>query len=811
LALVISALKHQKIPFTPFSLKRAIENTARQIENVEKLAQGYGLIQVNESFEYSKKTAEISHLRLDVKFPQRNNARGLYVRDAWEFNSLIEKNMEVLPIFSKSISNTDKVQFEIKLNVKCTIPGVKVAEHLVLMAESRTMKVSADPSLFPEGKLVHGEILFTDSAKPEHGALLRVPLTFIKPATLKEHTLQSSAPIKFTPGHIERRFINVPEHATWAEVTVQANKFENNKLMLIVAYPYLKQWSSRNVDETYFWIQGDEKYVWPIRVHGGQPLELDIGQSWSSIGSSGDVNFKVEFHGVNVPPQLHLGPGDKLVRCDVATHLREEEIAPTAKLGVIRKTLRPTSSQIKTACPDRDVDMDGQQIYEMTLSYTYEHVNETSYKVITRVVGLSEYLYESPHEAQFWMVFDQNKKLIAKGDAWPKAFAVPAKGTYTVRVLMRSVSSKTLESMKDWPLFVDIQVPKDKQVAVDIFTTFDGALTGGAKVKTVKMAKGRVNTLWFKAPEDSAVSSLSAEKGDLLLGRVSWKKLEGEEPAMYGGQGINLHEGETAISFTYSVNGKSNSSSSSAQKFVPDAKKSALENHIDFLASESLQYALKLSADKDFDGAKAVLGSLKIDKETQPGLHLNYLHALVKVAVAEKSAKDEVSLNEAVISAADNLIAAVDTTKLAAYKNAKDPAIAGFDAKLWALTDTVYTDALYLKANALLETLLAKEKQNELTNEDKETYNKLYDALKKQFPTLESDGKYAKFVVFSEKFSGRLFSAMAVLLKKWNSPLNKEALSTIITLLEQSGMTDAAQYYRKLCLVSFPEKYPLLA
>lgn len=139
LALVISALKHQKIPFTPFSLKRAIENTARQIENVEKLAQGYGLIQVNESFEYSKKTAEISHLRLDVKFPQRNNARGLYVRDAWEFNSLIEKNMEVLPIFSKSISNTDKVQFEIKLNVKCTIPGVKVAEHLVLMAECKSI------------------------------------------------------------------------------------------------------------------------------------------------------------------------------------------------------------------------------------------------------------------------------------------------------------------------------------------------------------------------------------------------------------------------------------------------------------------------------------------------------------------------------------------------------------------------------------------------------------------------------------------------------------------------------------------------
>ena len=91
---------------------------------------------------------------------------------------------------------------------------------------------------------------------------------------------------------------------------------------------------------------------------------------------------------------------------------------------------------------------------------------------------------------------------------------------------MRSVSSKMLDSMKDWPLFVEVQVPKDKPISVDIFSTFDGALTGGTTIKTVKMAKGRVNTLWFKAPEDSAVSSLSADKGDVLLGRVIWKKLE---------------------------------------------------------------------------------------------------------------------------------------------------------------------------------------------------------------------------------------------------------------------------------------------
>ena len=44
--LVMSGLKAQGIEFTPFSIRRALENTAQPIENVEKLAQGHGLIQV---------------------------------------------------------------------------------------------------------------------------------------------------------------------------------------------------------------------------------------------------------------------------------------------------------------------------------------------------------------------------------------------------------------------------------------------------------------------------------------------------------------------------------------------------------------------------------------------------------------------------------------------------------------------------------------------------------------------------------------------------------------------------------------------
>ena len=45
-ALVLSALKAQGVSYSPSSVQRALENTALNIDTVEKFALGHGLIQV---------------------------------------------------------------------------------------------------------------------------------------------------------------------------------------------------------------------------------------------------------------------------------------------------------------------------------------------------------------------------------------------------------------------------------------------------------------------------------------------------------------------------------------------------------------------------------------------------------------------------------------------------------------------------------------------------------------------------------------------------------------------------------------------
>lgn len=57
-ALLISGLKQKDIQYSPFSIKRAISETATKLDYVDQFAQGNGLLNVDKAFDHLVKYAD---------------------------------------------------------------------------------------------------------------------------------------------------------------------------------------------------------------------------------------------------------------------------------------------------------------------------------------------------------------------------------------------------------------------------------------------------------------------------------------------------------------------------------------------------------------------------------------------------------------------------------------------------------------------------------------------------------------------------------------------------------------------------------
>ena len=67
--------------------------------------------------------------------------------------------------------------------------------------------------------------------------------------------------------------------------------------------------------------------------------------------------------------------------------------------------------------PGRDTLPDQRQIYCIELVYTFNQ--SKAGEVMPDLSLISDLLYESPYEAQLWMLYDSNKQLLCSGDAYP--------------------------------------------------------------------------------------------------------------------------------------------------------------------------------------------------------------------------------------------------------------------------------------------------------------------------------------------------------------------------------------------------------
>eukprot|EP00644_Phytophthora_capsici_P005563 jgi/Phyca11/558578/estExt2_Genewise1.C_PHYCAscaffold_20133 len=533
IALLVSAMKAQGIEYTPYSIRRALENTAVKVQNVEVYAQGKGLIQVLPAFEY---LADSNKFDGTKKFPLHyevktssgeGNARGVFLRDSVDFaHDSTEVNVTVTPIFHKKAVQEDKVHFEQHVRLVPSTRWIDVGRSLALMQGGRAFKVLVETKHLSAGEH-YGEIVAYDTQNEARGALFTIPVTVIKP---EDAGSVVSYQKKFQPGDISRRFITPPQGATWADIIftrgssngeTEVESNSSGKLYMFDALqfqPFVRQ--SLSSFHKAFFLKPGQEVAFSMDLLGGLTTEFCLGQFWSALGDS-IVQIEVRFHGIKPDQEkIVVTGGEESHKLLVSSSIETETLAPKVSFTKYVQHIRPKTAEISPLSSSRDQFPDNRQVYQLILTYPFTK-KETG-KVVPRLPLLAGRLYESPFEAQLMMIFDDKKQYLGCSDAYGDETTLK-KGSYVVRAQVRHEDVSKLEKLKQMILVVNHEV---KEIPASVFGHQDDVALGGKPIDKKSLATGKYVPLFIGEPAYDKLPAGNAV-GDLLTGKIHFGQKDG--------------------------------------------------------------------------------------------------------------------------------------------------------------------------------------------------------------------------------------------------------------------------------------------
>ncbi|XP_076435935.1 tripeptidyl-peptidase 2-like isoform X2 [Babylonia areolata] len=535
IALVLSGLKAQNVPFTPFSLRRALENTATGSDNLDKFALGHGILQVEQAMEHVSQHAQCQerHIHFNVTCSGHTRGvtspttlRGIYLREPQHLERPREVTVFVEPVFEEKTAQEEKIAFSAQFQLICDSSWVRCPAHFELMNATRSFSVHVDPRGLSEGAHFT-EVLAYDVQCLGKGPVFRVPVTVIMPSRVQEESLSLTfSQMTFRPGQIRRHFIAVPSQASWAVLQVKwkdcerGGRFQVHALQLQPQKGYETHEFEKffNVSET-----GETTQAFPVVP--SRTLELCVAKWWASHGET-TITYTLTFQGAQL---MHRAPVMQaclgISRFDLICPLKAEEVSPSITFKHVVQPLRPVSHKLQPLSSSRDRLPDGRQIYALELTYNF-HIMKSGEAMLDCGL-LSDLLYENEYESQLWMLFDANKQQLFAGDAYPHQYPVKIdKGDYTVLLQIRHEKRESLERLRDTVMLVHHKLPT--ALSLDIYSTWANALAAGKKMPaTLTLEKGGVTPLFVgQLPDDKVPKGSGA--GWYLSGSLSLAK---EEPA----------------------------------------------------------------------------------------------------------------------------------------------------------------------------------------------------------------------------------------------------------------------------------------
>nr|CAB3450616.1 unnamed protein product [Digitaria exilis] len=579
-ALLVSGMKAEGIPLSPYSVRKAIENTAASISNApeEKLTTGNGLLQVDRAFEYVQQAKKLPLVSYRISINQVGKSsectifpklRGIYLRGSTACHQTSEWTVELDPKFHEDASNLEQlVPFEECLQLHSTDTSVvQIPEYILVTNNGRSFNIVVNPANISSG-LHYYEVYGIDYKAPWRGPIFRVPITVIKPITLLgEPPLLSISNLSFRSGHIERRFINVPFGASWVEVTMRTSAFDT-----------------------------------PRRFF------LDTVQ--------------VVFHGICIDEKvIALDGSESPLRIVARSLLASEKLAPVATLNKIKIPYRPVECNLSSLPTDRDRLPSGKQIIALILTYKFKL--DDGAEVKPHVPLLNNRIYDNKFESQFYRISDSNKRVYSSGDVYPSFVKLP-KGEYTLQLYIRHENVQFLEKLKQLVLFIERKLDKKEFIPLSFYSQPDGPIIGSGTFKSTILVPGEPEAFYVGPPSREQLPK-NAPPGAVLVGSITYGTVNGdkEKAGSVGTKSISEQLAEevrdTKIKFLSSLK-QENEEDKSAWSELVASLKSEYPKYTPLLAKilecvlQKTAYDDKIGHEKEvIAAADEVVGS--IDKE----------------------------------------------------------------------------------------------------------------------------------------------------------------------------------------------------
>uniref|UniRef100_M4BCP7 Tripeptidyl-peptidase II n=1 Tax=Hyaloperonospora arabidopsidis (strain Emoy2) TaxID=559515 RepID=M4BCP7_HYAAE len=696
IALLVSALKAEGVEYTPYSIRRALENTAVMVPKVEVYAQGKGLIQVLPAFKYLMNSnafdgTKKSPLHYEVKTSSGNgDARGIFLRDSADFaHDSTEVTVSVTPIFHKKTAQDDKIHYEQHVRLVSSVRWIDVGRSLALMHGGRTFKVLVETKHLTAGEH-YGKIVAIDTQNEARGTLFTIPITVIKPESVDSVCLYEN---KFQPGDISRRFITPPAGATWANIIFsrasgnrerEVDSNSSGKLYVFDAVqfqPFTRQ--SLSSFHKAFNLRPDGEVVFSMDLMGGLTTEFCLGQFWSALGDS-TVQIEIRFHGIQPNQEkIVVTGGEESHKVLLSSSVRTEMLAPKTSYTQYVQRIRPTIAEITPLSSSRDQFSDKRQVYQLVLTYPFTK-KETG-KVVPCLPLLTGRLYESPFEAQLMMIFDDKKQYMGCSDAYGDATMLK-KGSYVVRAQIRHENVSKLEKLKQMVLLLNHEI---KEIPALVYKHQDDVALGGKALDKKSLPTGKYVSVFVAEPAHDKLPTGSTV-GDVLTGKIYF----GQEHGAIKGSGRR----PSGFDITYVI------PPAPAPVEKPESEEPTDERDEEELAKEAVRDLL-LERTTKLAGKPTFLAAWQRLVDQFPD-HLPALQAKLHHFDTEAS---RLAHLEEVIEAADSVLALIKQDELALFFGTRNvpgdrPALEKQVRKEKEKEKEILVDALARKARALGDT-----------------------------------------------------------------------------------------------------------